>query len=60
MTFLKMLLVTFMGIMISLAFATFDFSAMQYGNIINIVGIIGTIGIPISFVLWSIKQIKEN
>ncbi len=58
MTFLKMLLVCFMGIMISLAFATFDFSAMQYGNIINIVGAIGTIGIPITFIIWTIKQVK--
>ena len=60
MSFLKMLLTCFMGIMISLAFATYDFSAMQYGNIINIVGAIGTIGIPLGFIVWSIKQIKEN
>lgn len=58
MTFLKMLLICFMGIMISLAFATYDFSAMQYGNIINIMGYIGTIGIPISFIVWNIKQIN--
>ena len=60
MKVLRMLLVCFfLGIIISLAFATSDFSDIQYGNIINYVGILGTIGIPLGFIFWIIRKFKK-
>ena len=51
MSYLKRILICFLGIIISLGFATFDFSGIQYGFILNILGYIGVLGFPIGFII---------
>lgn len=58
MKYLKLILIGFIGTIFSLAIAIYDFSEIQYGNVLNIVGALSTIGIPLGLTIKILKEKK--
>ncbi len=60
MKYLELFLVGFIGIIFSLAIAVHDFSEMQFGFVLNIMGVIFTVGIPLGIIIKIIKETKNG
>lgn len=55
---IKDIIICFVAIVISLIFALYDFSEMRFGIILNILGYVSLVCIPIAFVIKWVRRLN--